>query len=43
VPALELEDGERAGKNGTHLTMSVPVKDVYVYPLAKGFREVLCT
>jgi len=30
-------------RNDTHLTMSVPIKDVYVYPLAKGFREVLCT
>ncbi len=29
-------------RNDTHLTMSVPVKDVYVYPLSKGFMEALC-
>ncbi|MCG2795707.1 MAG: DUF4338 domain-containing protein [Actinomycetia bacterium] len=29
-------------RNDTHLTMSVPVKDVYVYPLDKRFREALC-
>jgi len=25
-----------------YTTMRVPVKDIYVYPLARNFREVLC-
>ncbi len=29
-------------RNDTHLTMSVPVKDVWLYPLSRGFREALC-
>lgn len=29
-------------RNDRDLTMRVPVKDVYVYPLAKRFREALC-
>ncbi len=28
-------------RNDAHLTMSVPVKDVYVYPLSSKFREEL--
>jgi len=29
-------------RNDTHFTMNVPVKDVYLYPLSKRFRENLC-
>lgn len=36
--------GHTAGRsrNDIHFNMSVPVKDVYVYPLSKNFREALC-
>ncbi len=29
-------------RNDTHFNISVPVKDVYVYPLSGKFREALC-
>jgi len=36
--------GETRGRsrNDIYNTMKVPVKDIYLYPLAKRFREVLC-
>jgi hypothetical protein len=36
--------GETTGRsrNDIYNTMKVPVKDIYLYPLAKRFREVLC-
>jgi len=36
--------GQTTGRsrNDTHTTMRVPLKDVYVYPLSKRFREALC-
>ncbi|MDA3833698.1 MAG: DUF4338 domain-containing protein [Spirochaetales bacterium] len=36
--------GETTGRsrNDIYNTMKVPVKDIYLYPLAKKFREVLC-
>ncbi len=36
--------GNTAGRsrNDSHKSMRVPVKDVYVYPLGKLFREALC-
>lgn len=39
-----LHPGQTKGRsrNDTHMTMKVPVKDVYVYPLSKWFREALC-
>jgi len=29
-------------RNDRYSTMKVPVKDIYLYPLTKGFRKVLC-
>jgi len=29
-------------RNDRYLNLQVPVKDIYLYPLAKNFREVLC-
>jgi hypothetical protein len=29
-------------RQGRHSTMSVPVKDIYLYPLTPRFREILC-
>jgi len=36
--------GETKGRsrNDRYSTMKVPVKDIYLYPLAKDFRKVLC-
>ena len=36
--------GETKGRsrNDRYSTMKVPVKDIYLYPLTKGFRKVLC-
>lgn len=29
-------------RNDRHFTMKVPIKDIYLYPLTRRFREVLC-
>jgi len=36
--------GETQGRsrNDRYATLQVPVKDIYVYPLVKNFRAVLC-
>lgn len=39
---IRLGQTKGRSRNDAHTNMSVPVKDVYVYPLAKRFREALC-
>jgi hypothetical protein len=36
--------GETSGRsrNDRHRTLQVPIKDIYLFPLSAGFREVLC-
>lgn len=33
---------EGRGRNNKSLTVKVPVKDIYLYPLIKNYREMLC-
>lgn len=39
---IHLGQTKGRSRQDTHLTMRVPVKDVYAYPLSKWFREALC-
>lgn len=39
---IHLGQTKGRSRNDTDYTMSVPVKDVYAYPLSRRFREILC-